>query len=149
VGLALLTLLGTPTRAAAQETAPKGYRDYVAEANAIVTTLPVAEALGLLGDSAVAFIDLREQNELDRSGWIPAAVHAPRGLLEFYIDPTARSHMEVFSSGKRIVFYCAAGARSALAAKLAMEMGVADVAHIGGGFRAWVEAGGPVERSNR
>lgn len=123
----------------------KGFQDYLAAANEVVTTLTAAEAIGLLGDSQVVFIDIREQNELDESGWIPDAVPAPRGLLEFYIDPSSSSHKEVFSSGKRIVFYCAGGARSALAAQLAMEMGLANVAHVGGGFRAWVEAGGPVD----
>ena len=142
---AVIALMLAGARADAQEAVPKGYRDYLAEANAVVTTLSAATAVGLVGDSTVAFIDLRERNELDRLGWIPGSVHAPRGMLEFYVDPTAGAHMDVFSSGKRIIFYCAGGARSALAAKLAMEMGVADVAHVGGGFRAWVQAGGPVE----
>jgi rhodanese-related sulfurtransferase len=125
----------------------KGFRDYLAAANEVVVTVPAAEAVGLMGDSQVAFVDIREQSELDESGWIPDAVHAPRGLLEFYIDSSSSSHKEVFSSGKRIVFYCAGGARSALAAQLAMDMGLADVAHVGGGFRAWVEAGGPVDKA--
>lgn len=124
----------------------KSARDLLDEANAVVTTLSAAEAMELLGDSLVAFIDLREQNELDVSGWIPGSVHAPRGMLEFYIDAGGSSHKEVFSSGKRIVFYCAGGGRSALAAQLAMEMGLDNVAHVGGGFRAWSAAGGPVER---
>ncbi|MEE9159050.1 MAG: rhodanese-like domain-containing protein, partial [Gammaproteobacteria bacterium] len=76
----------------------------------------------------------------------PGAVHAPRGMLEFYIDAASPYHKEIFSSGKKIVFYCASGGRSSLAAQLAMEMGLPDVVHIGGGFKAWVKAGGPVER---
>lgn len=128
------------------DTAAMGYRDYIAEANAVVTTLSVEEAIGLLGDSSVAFVDVREQSELDGAGQIPGAIHVPRGFLEFYIDSTSPMHDAVFSSGKRIVFYCAGGARSALAAKLAMDMGVKDVAHVGGGFRAWTAAGGPVAR---
>lgn len=123
---------------------PKSSGDYVAEANAVVESLSAADAITLLGDSSVAFVDLREQSELDEAGWIPHAVHAPRGLLEFYIDPSSFLHKDVFSSNKRIVFYCAGGGRSALAAKLAMDMGLSNVAHIEGGFRAWQRAGGPV-----
>lgn len=144
VACALLLACSQP---ASEPPTTMGFRDYLAAANEVAVTLPAAEAIGLVGDSQVAFVDIREQNELDESGWIPGAVHAPRGLLEFYIDSSSSSHKEVFSSGKRIVFYCAGGARSALAAQLAMEMGLADVAHVGGGFRAWVEADGPVEKA--
>jgi rhodanese-related sulfurtransferase len=140
-------LLLACAHAGAQVATAKSVRDLLAEANAVVVTLTAEEAIGLFGDSQIAFVDLREQSELDASGWIPGAVHAPRGMLEFYIDPSSRMHMREFSSGKRILFYCAGGGRSALAAKTAMEMGLTNVAHVGGGFRAWVQAGGPVERS--
>ncbi len=129
-----------------QEQTKKGYKDFLAEANAIVNTLDVADAVNLVGDESVAFIDVRELEELNSSGKVPGAVHAPRGMLEFYIDAASPYHKEVFSSGKKIVFYCASGGRSALAARLAMEMGLSDVAHVGGGFKAWVKAGGPVEQ---
>lgn len=66
--------------------------------------------------------------------------------MEFYIDPSGSMHKEVFSSGKQALVYCAGGGRSALAAQLTMEMGLANVAHVGGGFRAWVEGAGPVEQ---
>jgi len=131
----------------AQVATAKSVRDLLTEANAVVVTLPAGEAIALFGDSQVAFVDIREQSELDASGWIPGSVHAPRGMLEFYLDPSSRVHLEVFSSGKRILFYCAGGGRSALAAQTAMEMGLSNVAHVGGGFRAWLEAGGPVERT--
>jgi rhodanese-related sulfurtransferase len=129
-----------------QEQTKKGYKDFLAEANAIVNTIDVADAVNLVGDESVAFIDVREQEELDSSGKVPGALHAPRGMLEFYIDAASPYHKEVFSSGKKIVFYCASGGRSALAARLAMEMGLSDVAHVGRGFKAWVKAGGPVEQ---
>ncbi len=145
--LLTLGLLLTCAHASAQVATPKHVRDLLAEANALVVTLTAEEAIGLFGDSQVAFVDIREQSERDASGWIPGAVHAPRGMLEFYLDPSSRAHMEVFGSGKRILFYCAGGARSALAAKTAMEMGLSNVAHVGGGFGAWVERGGLVERS--
>ncbi len=127
-----------------QEQTKKGYKDFLAEASAIVHTFDVADAVNLVGDESFAFIDVREHEELDRSGKIPGAVHAPRGMLEFYIDAASPHHKEVFSSGKKIVFYCASGGRSALATQLSMEMGLSNVAHVGGGFKAWVRAGGPV-----
>lgn len=130
-----------------QEQTKKGYKDFLAEANAIVNTLEVADAINLVGDESVSFIDVREQEELDRFGKVPGAIHAPRGMLEFYIDAASPYHKEIFSSGKKIVFYCASGGRSALATQLAMEMGLSDVAHVGGGFKAWVKAEGPVEQS--
>ncbi len=139
-------LLLTCAHAGAQVGTPKSVRDLLAEANAIVVTLPADEAIALFGDSLVVFVDVREQSELDASGWIPGAVHVPRGFLEFYLDPSGPMHLDVFSSGKRILFYCAGGGRSALAAKTAMEMGLSNVAHVGGGFRAWAAAGGPVEQ---
>jgi rhodanese-related sulfurtransferase len=119
----------------------------VAEANALITTVPAPEAVERLGDGGVVFVDLREPDELSRLGWIPGAVHVPRGLLEFRIDSERPELRAAFHSGRRVLFYCAAGGRSALATRTAMVMGVEDVAHIGGGFRAWVEAGGPVARS--
>lgn len=145
--LILVGVVATCSRSAPDVARVKGYRDYLAEANARIETLTAEEAVALFGDTSVAFVDLREPGELDQSGWIPGSVHAPRGMLEFYIDTASSVHMDVFSSGKRIVFYCAGGGRSALATALATEMGLADVAHVGGGFRAWVEAGGPVQVS--
>jgi len=69
----------------------------------------------MFGDSLMAFVDLRKQNELDESGWIRGAVHAPRGLLEFYINPSSSMHKEVFSCGKQILVYCAGGGAPATA----------------------------------
>ena len=139
-------LLACSQQDVAQEQTKKGYKDLLAEANALVSTLEVADAVNLVGDESVVFIDVREQEELDRSGKIPGSIYAPRGMLEFYIDAASPYHKESFSSEKKIVFYCASGGRSALAAQLAMEMGLPDVAHVGGGFKAWVNAGGPVEQ---
>ncbi len=141
--LGFLFACGEP---AVETRAPKSSQDFLAEANATVTTIPAAETIALRGDSMVAFVDVREQVELDEYGWIPGSVHVPRGLLEFAIDPSSARHKEVFSSGKQIVFYCSTGRRSAFAAQRAVEMGLADVTHMGGGLSAWVEAGGAVEK---
>ena len=123
----------------------KGFKQLVAEAEAEVETIEVADALALVDDDDTVIVDLRDIRELWNTGTIPRAVHAPRGLLEFWVDPESPYHREVFSSGKKLVFFCAAGWRSALATKVMQEMGVEPVAHIGGGFKAWEEAEGPVE----
>src|SRR3546814_19434439 len=77
---------------------------------------------------------------------IPGAVHAPRGMLEFWVDPESPYHRDVFASGKKFLFYCASGWRSALATQAVQRMGLEPVAHIGGGFTAGRESGGPVEK---
>ncbi len=122
----------------------KRVKDMVAEANALVEHLPAAEALSLHGREGITFVDLRDIRELHRDGMIPGAFHCPRGMLEFWIDPESPYAKPQFQTGNRFVFYCAAGHRSALAARTAVEMGLAGVAHIDDGFRGWREAGGPV-----
>jgi rhodanese-related sulfurtransferase len=124
----------------------KGYKQLVAEANAAVKTLSVDEAVAAVGKPDVAFIDVREPEEIARDGRIPGAEPAPRGMLEFYADPDSPYHKTVFSSGKKIVLYCASAGRSALAAKTLRDMGLDSVAHLGGGFKAWIAANGPVQR---
>jgi rhodanese-related sulfurtransferase len=123
----------------------KSYKDYLAEANAAVVTLTVAEAKRMLTDDEVLFVDLRDYPELERDGKLPGALHTSRGMLEFVVDPTSPYHDKNYSSGKHILFYCASGGRSALAAQRAQEMGLRNVAHIGGGIKAWKEAGGQIE----
>lgn len=124
----------------------KSVKDLVAEANRKVTTIPAEQGRELLKRPDVAFVDLRDSAELARDGKIPGAVHVNRGMLEFALDPSLPYHNPVFSSGKRIVFYCAGGGRSALAAATAQEMGLTNVAHLGGGFKGWRESGGEVEK---
>lgn len=127
----------------------KGYKQLLAEANAIVETLSVVDAAKLVGDADVQFVDIRDVRELKAEGKMPGAVHAPRGMLEFWVDPESPYYREVFAqdseSPKRFVFFCAAGWRSALAVKSLMEMGMENVCHIDGGFTAWKEAGQPVD----
>ena len=89
--------------------ARKGYKDLLAEANAEVETLAPATAADLLGRDDVAFIDLRDPRELDREGRMAGAVHCPRGMLEFWIEPESPYHKEILSSGKHFVFFCAGG----------------------------------------
>jgi len=99
----------------------------------------------LLGDDGVLFIDIRDIRELDREGRIPGAMHMPRGMLEFWVDPESPYYRDVFASGKKFVFFCAGALRAALATQTMQRMGLKPVAHIEGGFAAWREAGGPVD----
>ncbi len=127
----------------------KGIKELCAEAEAQIETLEVAEAIALQGDPDVQIVDIRDIRELWREGAVPGAFHAPRGMLEFWVDPESPYHKEIFASGKKFVFFCAGGMRSALAAAAVRNMGLAPVAHIAGGFAAWREAGGPVEEKER
>lgn len=120
-------------------------KDLLENANSQITTYEVADAMKRHGEENVVFIDVRDEPELQDGGRIPGAVHASRGMLEFYIDPASPYHKEIFSSGVEIIFYCKSGGRSALAAQRAQEMGVERVANLKGGFPAWKEQGGPVE----
>ncbi len=123
----------------------KGTRQLLAEAIAEIETISAEEAIALHGDENAVIVDLRDIRERERHGAIPGAFHAPRGMLEFWVDPESPSHKDVFASGKRFIFHCAGGGRSALATKTVQDMGLAPVCHIEGGFSAWKEAGGPVE----
>jgi rhodanese-related sulfurtransferase len=122
----------------------KGCKDLVAEANEKIRTIPTADAIARHGDPGIVFVDLRDVRELQREGMIPGAVHAPRGMLEFWVDPKSPYYKDVFGSGKEFYFYCASAWRSALATRAVQEMGLEPVAHIEGGFGAWKKAGGPV-----
>ncbi|MBI4968552.1 MAG: rhodanese-like domain-containing protein [Rhodospirillales bacterium] len=122
----------------------KGYKKLLEEAYARIETVPIAQAIALHGDPSVVFVDLRDVRELEREGMIPGAFHAPRGMLEFWVDPESPYYKEIFGSGKRFLFYCAAAWRSALACDQVQTMGLAPVAHIEGGYKAWKDSGGPV-----
>ncbi len=123
----------------------KGYKDLLAEANSLVEAVDSAEAVRLHAASNVVFVDLRDPREREREGTIPNAFSCPRGMLEFWIDPESPYHKPVFAEDKLFLFYCASGWRSALATKTALEMGLANVCHLEGGFSAWRDAGLPVE----
>ncbi len=124
----------------------KGYRQLVAEAEKEIETVSVNDALTLHGSADVVFVDLRDVRELAREGFIPGAFHCPRGMLEFWIDPDCMYYKDIFDNGKKFLFYCNLGWRSALAAQVSQQMGLTPVAHIDGGFDAWQQAGGLVER---
>ena len=120
-------------------------KQLVAEAEAVVESLPPEFAVKLVGDPAVLFVDLREPPEVAISGLVDGALNVPRGLLEFQADPDSPAHKAELSQGRRLVLYCGSGARSALAAKTLQDMGVANVVHVPGGFAALKAAGARLE----
>ncbi len=121
--------------------------ELVAEAKQRVENLTVEQVATELEQGDVLLVDLREPGELAQHGTIPGAVHAPRGMLEFYADPTSSYHRPEFDPDRRVVLHCASGGRSALAADTLKQMGYDNVAHLDGGFNAWKEAGRQVEDS--
>ena len=123
----------------------KGYRALLDEAMAEVRTLSVAEVLAMLEDPTVQLVDIRDVREL-KAGTARGSVHAPRGMLEFWVDPDSPYHKPMWADeSKHFILFCAAGWRSALAAKTLQDMGMSNVSHIAGGFGEWLKQGGPVE----
>lgn len=118
----------------------------VAEAKDAVENLTVEEFTAQLEADGAVVVDLREATERAENGWIPGAVHVPRGMLEFHADPTSPYHLDALAPSKPVLLYCASGGRSALAAVTLGTLGYQDVAHLDGGFKAWAEAGRPIER---
>lgn len=125
----------------------KKVADLVTEAKTRVENLDVDSVDKELADG-VLLVDLREPGELADAGHIPGSVHVPRGMLEFRADPTSTYHQEGFDPERRIILQCATGGRSALAAAALQDMGYNNVAHLDGGFKAWAEAGRPIETTS-
>ena len=127
----------------------KGIKPLCAEAEALVETWTVDQAHAHLDDDDVVFVDIRDIRELWREGAIPGAVHAPRGMLEFWVDPESPYARDVFQNGKRFMFFCAGGLRSALAARAMQEMGLTPVCHMEGGYSAWKKKSYPMEAKEK
>src|SRR4051812_22329621 len=119
----------------------KTAQDLVAEAKQRVTNLTPAQVADAMASGDVLLVDLREPAERVQNGALPHAVHAPRGMLEFYADPASPYHRPEFDPTRRTILYCASGGRSALAADTLRQMGYTDVAHLDGGVKAWQESG--------
>jgi len=117
-----------------------GYQELIQNAMAEIETLPVEKARALLEDPNTVFVDIRDIRELEREGMIPNALHASRGMLEFWVDPDSPYFKPIFGEGKRLVLYCASAWRSALATQVLQRMGVPNICHIEGGFSAWRSA---------
>ena len=123
----------------------KSAKELVAEANRQIETLSGEDAVKLAGDPNVVFVDVREGEELQKTGRLQGAAHVPRGFIEFQADPGSPTHKPELGGGKRLILYCGSGNRSALAAKTLLEMGIGNVAHVEGGFPALQKAGGKTE----
>ena len=123
-----------------------GHRQLMAEAESEVESVSASEAIAVLGQPDVAIIDIRDPREIEREGRIPGSFHAPRGMLEFWVDPESPYHKPIFAEEKKFIIHCASGWRSLLATQVLQRMGLKPVLNLKGGFGAWKEAGGPVEK---
>jgi rhodanese-related sulfurtransferase len=123
----------------------KGFQALVDEAMAQVITYSVDQVRDRLNDSRVQIVDIRDPRELEKEGTLPGALLAPRGMLEFWVDPASPYFKSIFADeSKEFILFCGAGWRSALATKTLRDMGMANVAHIDGGFTAWKKADAPM-----
>ena len=123
----------------------KGFRALVDDAMAQVTTYSAQQVAARLNDPKVQIVDIRDVRELEREGTVPGALLAPRGMLEFWVDPDSPYYKPVFGDeGKEFILFCGAGWRSALATQTLQNMGMTNVAHIDGGFGAWKKAQAPI-----
>jgi rhodanese-related sulfurtransferase len=121
----------------------KGVKELIAEAEKRTRGISVDEAKKRHGDPDTVFVDLRDVRELERDGMIPGAFHAPRGMLEFWVDPQSPYYKPVFAEGKSFILYCQADWRGVLAAATLADMGMPGVLHLEGGYGEWRKAGGP------
>lgn len=119
--------------------------EMVEKARARIEEIETPDLIARLDDPDTVIVDIRDVRERQRVGYIPGSVHAPRGMLEFWIDPESPYHKEVFAQhGKKYVFHCASGWRSALSLATLQDMGF-DAAHLKEGFSTWEKHGGPIE----
>ena len=128
------------------QTIHTGIKALIDEANAADRDLERCRGHRRRKGHDVIIVDIRDPREIERDGRIPGAFSCTRGMLEFWIDPASPYAKPVFQEDKKFIFHCAGGLRSALAAKTAQDMGLKPVAHLAGGFAAWRDAGGPVEK---
>ncbi len=118
--------------------------EMVAAARQRIEEVETKDAITMVGDPSVVIVDLRDVRERQRSGYIPGSFHCPRGMLEFWVDPSSPYYKEIFGEEKRFVFHCASGWRSALSVATLQDMGF-EAAHLREGFSSWEKAGGPIE----
>ena len=122
--------------------------DMVNNARARIEEIETSDLIIMMEDPNVVIVDIRDIRERQRSGYIPGSFHAPRGMIEFWIDPESPYHKDVFAQeGKKYVFHCASGWRSALTVATLQDMGF-EAAHLKEGFSTWEKQGGPVEQQD-
>jgi rhodanese-related sulfurtransferase len=123
----------------------KSSADLVSEARARIDEVETPDLIAMMDDPDIVIVDIRDIRERQRTGFIPGSFHAPRGMVEFWIDPDSPYFKDVFGQKKKFVFHCASGWRSALTVATLQDMGF-DAAHLREGFSTWEAQGGPVER---
>jgi len=121
-------------------------KELVAEAKTKIESLSVDQTQALHASDDILLVDIRDPRELHREGRIPGAFHAPRGMLEFWIDPSSPYHKPALATDKKLVLFCASAWRSALSVKALQDMGVDNIAEMEGGFGDWVKSGAPVNK---
>jgi rhodanese-related sulfurtransferase len=128
-----------------------GIMELAEQALSEVNSIDAAEAVSLVNDDAVVFVDVRDIREVEQSDTIVGSHHAPRGMIEFWFDPTSPYHREMYADpDKTFVLFCNGDPRSALSAKALQDMGVPNVAQLSGGMPAWRDAGGQtVEKARK
>ncbi|MEM9523465.1 MAG: rhodanese-like domain-containing protein [Pseudomonadota bacterium] len=130
-------------------TLEKTVAQMVREARARIEEVETADLIAMVDDPDVIIVDIRDVRERQHTGFIPGSFHAPRGMIEFWVDPDSPYHKAIFAQpDKKYVFHCASGWRSALTVATLREMGF-DAAHLKEGFSSWEKAGGPVERDEK
>ena len=125
---------------------PKTAAELVSDAKASIENLTPDQVAHEMSSGSPLIVDLREPEERAKTGTIPGAVIAPRGMLEFYADPSSSYHRAEFDPQQRTILYCAGGGRSALAAQSLKQLGYTNVAHLDGGMTAWAASGRDVSR---
>jgi rhodanese-related sulfurtransferase len=119
--------------------------DMVDEAKAHIENLSPEQVKAEIEAGTATIVDIRDNRELYLKGKLPGALSAPRGMLEFWVDPASEYYRDAFRPDQRYILYCAGGGRSALAAKTMKDMGYEDVAHLEPGFSGWEAAGFEIE----
>ena len=127
------------------QTITRSVKSMVYEAKSQINEYSAEEAIERARSGEVVLVDIRDPRELEREGRVPGAFPCTRGMVEFWVDPASSYFKPIFGEDKEFIFFCAGGLRSALATKVAQDMGLKPVAHVVGGFGAWKKAGGPVE----
>jgi len=122
-----------------------GIKELCAAAEREIVTITVAEAYAQYACDDNVVVDIRDIRELQRDGKIPGAYHAPRGMLEFWVDPESPYHKSIFTLDKKFIFYCGGGMRSALATQTVQMMGLKNTCHVEGGFAAWRKDEYPID----
>ncbi|MGH6683709.1 MAG: rhodanese-like domain-containing protein [Pseudolabrys sp.] len=124
---------------------PTSVKQLMEAANAAVPKITAAQAREMMAKGNTLVVDVRDAQEVEKSGKVAGAVHVSRGMLEFRADPESPYHDKNFAKDKKVILYCASGGRSALSGKTLRDMGYADVFNLGA-FKDWAESGGAVDK---